>query len=61
MWVHKDFAFTAKTANKIEEAFCQIVDEFEPVEHPFVNQIVSIDTTIRDCQASRTRYEYGRY
>jgi hypothetical protein len=37
-----------------------LVDEFDPTEHPFANQIALIDTAIRDCRACRTRYEGHR-
>jgi hypothetical protein len=37
-----------------------LVDEFDPTEHPFANQIALIDTAVQDCRACRTRYEGHR-
>jgi hypothetical protein len=37
-----------------------LVDEFDPTEHPFANQIALIDTAVKDCRACRTRYEGHR-
>ncbi|KAF8849905.1 hypothetical protein BDZ45DRAFT_697187 [Acephala macrosclerotiorum] len=34
-----------------------LVDEFNLYEHPFSDQIVLIDNTVRDCRAERIRYE----
>jgi hypothetical protein len=39
----------------------KFVDGFDLVEHLFANQITSIDTTNKDFQASRTRYEDRKY
>ncbi|KAE8450148.1 hypothetical protein EG329_006929 [Mollisiaceae sp. DMI_Dod_QoI] len=33
------------------------VDEFNLYAHPFSNQVVLVDTVIRDCRAARSRYE----
>lgn len=35
------------------------MDEFDPVQHPFCNQIAQIDTSIRDCQVIRKRHDHN--